>query len=173
MLQFGTTLSLEGISIRLSKYLISIQCDYLTYYWFRIGEFTSIGDNTVVHTAASLPTGMVAKCTIKSNCTIGSNCTLYSCLIEEDSVVGDNSVILEGAILQKGCQIAPGSVVPPGRLIPTKQLWGGNPVKFMKDLDVGESWANYTKSYVISALGETLKDEFTLWNSSYMDRVSY
>ena len=173
MLQFGTTLSLEEISTKLSKYLISILCDYLTYYWFRIGEFTSIGDNTVVHTAASLPTGMVAKCTIKSNCTIGSNCTLYSCLIEEDSVVGDNSVILEGAILQKGCQIAPGSVVPPGRLIPTKQLWGGNPVKFMKDLDVGESWANYTKSYVISALGETLKDEFTLWNSSYMDRVSY
>ena len=63
--------------------------------------------------------------------------------------------------------------MPPGRLIPTKQLWGGNPVKFMKDLDVGESWANYTKSYVVSALGEGLKDEFTLWNSSYMDRVSY
>ena len=88
-------------------------------------------------------------------------------------MIGDNCVILEGARLEAGCQIAPGSVVPPGRLIPTKQLWGGNPVKFMKDLDVGESWANYTKSYVVSAMGESLKENFTAWNSSYLDRVSY
>ena len=142
-------------------------------YLFRIAEFVSIGDNSVVHTAASLPTGMNAECVINKNTTIGANCTIYSAYIEEDCMIGDNSVILEGARLQKGCQIAPGSVVPPGRLIPTKQLWGGNPVKFMKDLDVGESWANYTKSYVISATGEVLKDEFTTWNSSYMDRPSY
>ena len=138
-----------------------------------IGEFTSIGDNTVVHTAAALPTGMNANVEIHKNSTIGANCTLYSCIIEEDCVVGDKSVILEGARLQAGCQIAPGSVVPPGRLIPAKQLWGGNPVKYIKDLNIGESWANYTKSYVISAMGESIRDEFTLWNSSYMDRVSY
>ena len=143
------------------------------YFVFRIAPFVSIGDNTVVHTAASLPTGMLAECLIKENTTIGSNCTLYSCYIEEDCVVGDKCVILEGARLEKGCQIAPGSVVPPGRLIPTKQLWGGNPVKFIKDLDVAESWANYTRSYVISATGDAIKNEFTTWQSSYMDKVSY
>ena len=57
----------------------------------------SIGDNSVVHTAASLPTGMTAKCTINRNTTIGSNCTLYSCHIEEDVTIGDRCVILEGA----------------------------------------------------------------------------
>ena len=62
--------------------------------------------------------------------------------------------------------------MPPGRLIPTKQLWGGNPVVFIKDLDVGEVWANYTKSYLTSSLGEACKNEFTTWNSAYMQRES-
>jgi carbonic anhydrase/acetyltransferase-like protein (isoleucine patch superfamily) len=44
-----------------------------------VGNFSSIGENTVLHTAPSLPTGMQAKLTIGRNCTIGSNCTLYSC----------------------------------------------------------------------------------------------
>ena len=115
---------------------------------------------------------MPANVTIGKNCSIGAKCTLYSCHLEEDVVVGDRCVILEGARLEKGSQIAPGSVVPPGRLIPAKQLWGGNPVKFIKDLNIGEVWANYTKSYVTSALAEGVKDEFTLWNSAYLERAA-
>ena len=135
-----------------------------------IGLFTSIGDNTVIHTAASLPTGMPAKVEIGNNCTIGARCTLFSCKIEDDVMIGDRCVILEGAIIEKGAQIAPGSVVPPGRMIPTKQLWGGNPVKHMKDLNVGELWSNYTKSYINSSVADAVKNEFTLWNSAYMQR---
>ena len=132
--------------------------------------FTSIGDNCVVHTAAALPTGMSANVNIGRNCTIGNGCTLYSCHIEDDVVIGDKSVVLEGARIEKSAQLTPGSVVPPGRLIPTKQLWGGNPVVFIKDLDIGEVWANYTKSYVTSSLGMTAMNEFTTWNSAYMNR---
>jgi len=83
-------------------------------------NFSSIGDNSVVHIAASLPTGMNAKVYVGHNVTIGSNCTLYSCHIEDDVFVGDRCVILEGARLEKGSMLAPGSVVPPGRLIPAK-----------------------------------------------------
>jgi carbonic anhydrase/acetyltransferase-like protein (isoleucine patch superfamily) len=133
-------------------------------------NFSSIGDNTVVHTAASLPTGMNAKVYIGHNVTVGSNCTLYSCHIEDDVVVGDHSVILEGARLEKGCMVAPGSVIPPGRLIPAKQLWAGNPVEYVKDLNIGETWANYSYSYVNVALGDAHRNEFTMWNSSYMKR---
>ena len=126
----------------------------------------------MIHTAAALPTGMSAAVVIGNNCTIGAGSTLYSCHIEDDVTIGDKSVVLEGARIEKGAQIAPGSVVPPGRLIPTKQLWGGNPVVFIKDLDIGEVWANYTKSYVTSSLGEACKNEFTTWNSAYMQRES-
>jgi carbonic anhydrase/acetyltransferase-like protein (isoleucine patch superfamily) len=94
----------------------------------RIMDHTSIGDNTVIHTTASLPTGLDAGVTIGCQTYIGPRCTLYSCFIEDYVTVGAGSVILEGAKLEKGCAIGPGSVVPPGRLIPAKQLWAGNPV---------------------------------------------
>ena len=135
-----------------------------------IGSFSSIGDNCVVHTAAALPTGMSAAVEIGNNCTIGAGSTLYSCHIEDDVVIGEKSVVLEGARIEKGAQLAAGSVVPPGRLIPTKQLWGGNPVVFIKDLNVGEVWANYTKSYIVSSTGDMIKNEFTMWNSAYLQR---
>jgi len=131
-------------------------------------NFSSVGDNTVIHTAASLPTGMSAKVYIGYNVTIGSNCTLYSCHIEDDVLIGDRCVILEGARLEKGCMLAPGSVVPPGRLIPAKQLWAGNPVEYVKDLNIGEVWANYTYSYVNVSLGDAHRNEFTQWSSNYL-----
>ena len=115
---------------------------------------------------------MPATVQIGNNCTIGAGSTLYSCQIEDDVVLGEKCVVLEGARIEKGAQLAPGSVVPPGRLVPTKQLWAGNPVVFVKDLDIGEVWANYTKSYVTSSLGEACKHEFTSWNSAYLQRQS-
>jgi gamma-carbonic anhydrase len=138
------------------------------FSFFRIMNFSSIGENTVIHTAAALPTGMSAKVYIGLNVTVGAGCSLYSCHIEDDVVIGDKCVILEGARLEKGCMLAPGSVVPPGRLIPAKQLWGGNPVEYMKDLDVGECWANYTFSYLNTALGDIHRNEFTMWASNYL-----
>ena len=135
-----------------------------------IHQFSSIGENSVLHTAPSLPNGMQAKLHIGRNCTIGANCTLYSCHIGNDVVIGDKCVILEGAKIENGAQIAAGSVVPPGRLIPTKQLWGGNPCSFIKDLNISETWSNYTMSYMNHFLGETHKNEFTLWNSAYLEK---
>lgn len=133
-------------------------------------NFSSIGDNTVIHTAATLPTGMNSSVYIGYNCTIGTNCTLYSCYIDDDVVVGDHCVILEGARLEKGCMVAPGSVVPPGRLIPSKQLWAGNPVEYVKDMNIGEVWANYSLSYINTALGDANKAEFSAWPSNYLKK---
>jgi carbonic anhydrase/acetyltransferase-like protein (isoleucine patch superfamily) len=111
---------------------------------------------------------MSAKVHIGYNVTIGPKCTLYSCFVDDDVVIGDHSVILEGSRLEKGCMLAPGSVVPPGRLIPAKQLWAGNPVEYVKDLDIGEVWANYSLSYVNVALGDYNRSEFTMWASNYL-----
>lgn len=66
--------------------------------------------------------------------------------------------------------LAPGSVVPPGRLIPAKQLWAGNPVEYVKDLNIGETWANYTYSYVNVALADAHKAEFSPWSSNYLKK---
>ena len=99
-----------------------------------IMEGVFVGPNTVIHTAASLPTGNSAAVMIGMNIIIGARCTLYSCTIDDYVHVGAGSVILEGARLEKGCMVGPGSVVPPGRLIPSKQLWAGNPVRYIRDI---------------------------------------
>ena len=102
----------------------------------------------MLHTAPSLPTGQNAKLSIGRNTYVGADCTLYSCTVGDDVVIGDKSVVLEGARIENGAQLLPGTVVPPGRLIPTKQLWGGNPCVFVKDLNIAETWSNYSKSYI-------------------------
>ena len=43
---------------------------------------------------------------------------------------------------------------------------------FIKDLDIGETWSNYTLSYVNHHLAEVHKNEFTVWNAAYLDRES-
>lgn len=65
-----------------------------------INSFASIGENTVLHTAPSLPTGMSAQMTIGRNSVIGADCTLYSCQVGVDVVIGDKCVILEGAKIE-------------------------------------------------------------------------
>mmetsp|Transcript_13053 Transcript_13053/g.11541 ORF Transcript_13053/g.11541 Transcript_13053/m.11541 type:complete len:99 (+) Transcript_13053:442-738(+) len=68
--------------------------------------------------------------------------------------------------------IAPYSVVPPGRLIPADQAWGGNPCEFIKDLNVGERVANYSKSYIHSTVGDANKETFLGWANNYLDYES-
>lgn len=100
--------------------------------------------------------------------TIHSDCTLSSCYIDSDVVIGAKSVILEGARIEKGAMVAPGSVVPPGRLVPAGQLWAGNPIEYVKHLDIGESFTNYSLSYTNTFLGDLVKDKFTVWPSNYL-----
>lgn len=64
--------------------------------------------------------------------------------------------------------IAPGTVVPPGRLIPANQLWAGNPAEYVKDLDIGELFTNYSLSYANTYLGDVVMDTYTSWPSNYL-----
>jgi hypothetical protein len=55
-------------------------------------------------------------------------------------------------------------------LIPAKQLWAGNPVEYVKELNIGEAWHNYSLSYVNVALGDSHRNEFTMWASNYLQK---
>jgi hypothetical protein len=43
-------------------------------------------------------------------------------------------------------------------------------VEYVKDLNLGEVWANYTYSYVNVAMADAHRNEFTMWPSNYMLR---
>lgn len=91
-----------------------------------------VGDNCVLHTAPSLPSGLPAHLSLMGSCIVSPGCTLYSCHIADKAFIGANSVILEGARIEEGAIILPNSVVPPGRVVPANQVWGGNPIKFIR-----------------------------------------
>ncbi len=135
-------------------------------------EYSSIGDGTVIQTVASLPTGLSAGVHIGKSVTIHANCSLTSCHIENDVVIGAGSTVMEGARIEKGAMLAPGTVVPPGRLVPSNTLWAGNPCEYVKDLDIGELWANYTLSFTNSHMADVTKGEFLLWGNAYLKKDS-
>jgi carbonic anhydrase/acetyltransferase-like protein (isoleucine patch superfamily) len=45
---------------------------------------------------------------------------------------------MEGSVVESGSVLADGTVLPPGRRIPGKQLWAGNPARYVRDLTYDE-----------------------------------
>lgn len=135
-------------------------------------QYTSIGDRTVIHTANSLPTGFSAGVFIGQHCIIQPGCSIYSSVIEDEVFIGANSVIMEGVRIEKGAIILPNSVVPPGRLIPASQVWGGNPVQYIRDAKESEVFAHYAFTYEIYSLSTSYLNQFTPWSYNYLEKQS-
>jgi carbonic anhydrase/acetyltransferase-like protein (isoleucine patch superfamily) len=131
----------------------------------RIGHFSSIGDATTIDTNHALPHGISSSVNIGKNVQIEARCNIHSCIIDDDCVIGAGSTIMQGARLERGCVILPNSVVGPGALIPAGQVWGGNKVKFVRNLSSEEQLQNYTESYSKGA--NTSASKFSLWPNDF------
>lgn len=59
-------------------------------------------------------------------------------MVEREVIVGARSILMEGSRVKQHSILLPGTVVPPGRMIPSKQMWGGNPAHFIRDLTKDE-----------------------------------
>lgn len=77
---------------------------------------------------------------------------------------------MEGAKIERGAVIAPNSVVPPGRLIPSGQLWAGNPVEYVRDLEKSEIASNIDVCKRNLALAMEHRYEFLPYNSAYLQK---
>ena len=99
----------------------------------------------------------------------GHGVTIISATIQDKALIGIGSVISEGALIETGAQLAAGSVVPPGRRIPAGELWGGNPVKFIRKLEDEEVVANVTAAEAYHALARSHENEFQPFGAAYLD----
>jgi gamma-carbonic anhydrase len=86
----------------------------------------------------AVPTGLNPATIIESKVVIEPHCVLRSCRVEPKVLIGARSVVCEGAIIESESVITPGSVVPPARRIPSGELWGGNPIRFLRKLTGNE-----------------------------------
>lgn len=86
--------------------------------------------------------------------------------------MGSNSVILEGARIEDGAIILPNSVVPPGRVVPANQVWGGNPIKFVRYAKDQEKFV--TKKFIDEneSVTAAYKYQFLPYNNAYLYKPS-
>lgn len=102
-----------------------------------IGRNVSIGKNCRIQGSVYIADG----CMIGNEVFIGPNSTLTNdrhppsggkwapVIVEDNVVIGANATIVAGVILNSGCIIGAGSTVTCD--IPSKQVWAGNPAKFL------------------------------------------
>ena len=113
--------------------------------WIRIGEETSIQDNSVLHCdAGSFPLQ------IGSRVTVGHLAMLHGCTVEDECLIGIGAIILNGAKIGSGSVVAAGAVVPEGMQVPPQSMVMGVPAKVKRPvtLDEQERFRQNAKRYV-------------------------
>jgi gamma-carbonic anhydrase len=102
-------------------------------HWIRIGDETSIQDNSVLHCdAPDFPL------TIGSRVTVGHRVVLHGCTIGDECVIGIGSIVLNGAVIGSGSIVAAGALVPEGMQVPPGSMVMGVPGKIRREVTEAE-----------------------------------
>ena len=127
----------------------------------KIGKKCNIQDGTVIHVSSYgfSANGKKGNPTIISdNVTIGHNATIHACEIGPNSLIGMGSVILDKAIIEDFGFVAAGALIPPGAIIKSRELWAGNPGKFIRKIsDTEEQLLKNTPEVYYNLSKEFLK----------------
>lgn len=100
----------------------------------RIGDETSIQDNTVLHVDYSEE----FKLTIGNRVTVGHRVVLHGCTVEDDALIGIGAIVLNGAKVGRGSVVAAGALVPEGAEIPADSVAMGVPAKVRRNVSPEE-----------------------------------
>lgn len=95
----------------------------------RLGDFTNVQENAVLHTDHGI------EMNIGAYVTIGHQAMLHGCTIGDHSLIGINAVVLNNAVIGKNCIIGANALIPEGKVIPDNSLVMGSPGKVVKTLD--------------------------------------
>jgi len=136
-----------------------------------IGPNANIQDRAVVYTTDSLESGFPADVKIGGFTSIGPGAVLYSCFIGDYCLIGAGAKILQGARVESRAVVLPGSVVPPGHLVPAHQVWGGNPIAFVRNLTEDELAEVTDKANKMHQLAKEHLDEFNhpKWGTAHLE----
>ncbi|MGM0771090.1 MAG: gamma carbonic anhydrase family protein [Halobacteriota archaeon] len=93
----------------------------------KIGNRTSIQDNSVIHTDPSTPTE------IGNDVTVGHGAVLHSCRIGNNVLIGMNSTVLDGVEIGENSIVGANALVPPGKKFPPNSVITGVPGKLRRE----------------------------------------
>jgi len=132
-----------------------------------VGGFSSIGDRTVIQSAAINPTGFSARTYIGDYVTIGQGCIMRACTVDDNSVVGDGCIIQEGALVDRNAKLEAGSLLPSGARVPSGEVYGGSPAAFVRKLSKEELTEFQVTAEATSNLAAKHADEFLPYGTLY------
>jgi len=119
-----------------------------------IGARTNIQDGSVVHCDSPKPGRPEGFPTIiGEDVLIGHLAMVHGCILEPGSFVGLGAIVMDGCRIATDGMLAAGAMLTPGKAIESRQLWGGRPAKYMRDLDDAALEANRmgVRGYVVNA----------------------
>ncbi|PYQ52952.1 MAG: gamma carbonic anhydrase family protein [Acidobacteria bacterium] len=99
----------------------------------RIGAYSNVQDNCVVHVFKALHPTVVA-----DHVTVGHSVTLHGCTIGSFCLIGMGATILNDARIGDECIVAAGTLVPEGMEVPPRSLVMGLPAKVRREITAAE-----------------------------------
>jgi carbonic anhydrase/acetyltransferase-like protein (isoleucine patch superfamily) len=93
----------------------------------KIGPYTNIQDNCVVHVFKELHPTVLA-----DHVTVGHSVTLHGCRIDSWCLIGMGAIILNGAHIGEESIVAAGSLVAEGKVFPPRSLVIGSPARALR-----------------------------------------
>lgn len=108
--------------------------------YIRIGDETSIQDNSVLHVDHQ-----VFPCIVGNRVTVGHSVVLHGCVVEDEALIGIGAIVLNGAKVGRGSIVAAGALVPEGMEVPAGMLVMGTPAK-VKRAVTEEEMARFRKN---------------------------
>lgn len=103
--------------------------------FIRIGARSNVQDGSVIHCdspAPGKPEGFPT--IIGEDVLIGHLAMVHGCVIEDRGFVGLGAIVMSGAVIESDGMLAAGAMLTGGKRIGARQLWGGRPASYMRDL---------------------------------------
>jgi carbonic anhydrase/acetyltransferase-like protein (isoleucine patch superfamily) len=125
----------------------------------RIGARSNVQDGSIVHVTHDGPYSPGGFPTIVGEgVTIGHAAVIHACTIEDYCLIGMHATVLDGAIVKRYGFVGAGSVIPPGKVVGERELWLGNPARFVRLLtDLQVEQLHYSADHYVR-----LKDDYLL-----------
>ena len=94
----------------------------------KIGRYTNIQDNSMVHVDAAYPT------VIGDYVLVGHKATLHGCTVGDGALIGMGATLLDGATVGENALVGAGALVREGGEIPAGTLAVGSPARVVREL---------------------------------------